>query len=128
MASSIKGRILLVDDELHVRKLLSHELRKNRFEVETASNWSEAHEKLLSSCFDILLIDLHLPGIDGDRFVRILRQTKIGYNIKMVLFSQEEEEILAERAALAAADGYIPKYDYGQQFIQKLETYLSEPF
>ncbi len=124
MEPSIKGRVLLVDDEAQVRNIMGAVLRKNDFYVETAANWSEAHTKLSRHEFDVLLIDLHLPGIDGDRYATVIRQTAMGKSLKIVIFSNEEKEILAERAIQAGADGYITKSEPSRNFVRKLESYL----
>ncbi len=124
MSIVYEGRILLVDDDPQVRSLLGQALRKNRFYVETAAHWGEAHTKLSTGGFDILLIDLHLPGIDGDRYVSAIRQTRAGHDFKIIIFSNDERETLARRAMLAGANGYLSKSEPISAFLKKLRANL----
>ncbi len=119
------GSVLLVDDEEEVRKILGRNLQAHRFRVETAENWEEAHSKLMRTKFDVLLIDLHLPGIDGDRYSRTIRQTSLGKKLKIIIFSNEDEEVLAERAIDAGVDGFISKSESLETYIKKLESCLN---
>jgi len=60
-----KHSILIVDDELSVRKSLEHWFLEDGFEVETAEDGDEALEKMNDQLFDIYLVDIKMPGMDG---------------------------------------------------------------
>ena len=60
-----ENSILIVDDELSVRKSLEHWFLEDGFEVETAENGNEALEKMNEHLFDIYLVDIKMPGMDG---------------------------------------------------------------
>ncbi len=124
MTAFSKARILLVDDEVEVRKILGKTLENNDFYVETAANWGEAHTKLSTGRFDLMLIDLHMPGIAGDRYSQVVRETQAGRDIKIVLFSNEDKDILAKKAIQAKVDGYILKSEPISSFLQKLSAHL----
>jgi CheY-like chemotaxis protein len=73
--ASILGniRVLLADDTVSVRKVTTHLLQRAGFDVSTATNGVEALDKLSSEVFDVVLMDLHMPVMDGIEAVRRLR-------------------------------------------------------
>jgi CheY-like chemotaxis protein len=58
-------RILLVDDEEHIRLLFKEELEEEGYLVELASNGFEALDKLKARPFDLVVLDIKMPGMDG---------------------------------------------------------------
>ena len=73
-AAAAKARLLLVDDQPTVRHTLDMVLRRNDFEVVTASNVNEALKLIGEQTFDVLLSDLHMPGpADGLTVVSAMR-------------------------------------------------------
>jgi len=67
------GSILLVDDEINTLKVLSAILKKNGYEVATARTAEEALDRSSKSSFDAVVTDYRLPGMDGLRFISVLR-------------------------------------------------------
>ena len=65
--------ILVVDDEKNIRLTLRKALESVDYNITTAINGEEALEKFNSNIFDLLLLDLKMPGIDG---MEVLRQVK----------------------------------------------------
>ena len=58
-------RILLVDDEEHIRLLFKEELEEEGYSIELASNGFEALEKLKGQQFALVVLDIKMPGMDG---------------------------------------------------------------
>lgn len=71
-----RRRILIVDDSSLVRLYYLGALEKAGFAVEQAINGIEAMEKVLAHNFDLLIVDINMPGMDGFSFVRDLRCRK----------------------------------------------------
>lgn len=71
-----RRRILIVDDSSLVRLYYHGALEKAGFAVEQAINGIEATEKVLAHNFDLLIVDINMPGMDGFSFVRDLRRRK----------------------------------------------------
>src|SRR5947209_3404470 len=67
------ARILLVDDEQSIQTLLSYPLRKEGYDVVQATDGNEALERFGDGSFDLVVLDLMLPGIDGLEVCRRLR-------------------------------------------------------
>jgi two-component system OmpR family response regulator len=65
-------RILVVDDDPHVREILIQRLRGRRYQAEGAGNGAEAMAKLDRDAYDVVLLDLILPGMSGSQVAREL--------------------------------------------------------
>jgi two-component system response regulator AtoC len=80
----IPRKILVVDDEENFRHILSVILRKERYEVETASNGEEALQRISNTTFDQVLCDIRMPGMDGLDFLKEVRKTEGDANVIMM--------------------------------------------
>ena len=65
-----KLRLLLVDDEENILSALRRSLRKEPYEIETATNAREAAEKFYEKPFDIVVSDFKIPGTNGLEFLK----------------------------------------------------------
>jgi DNA-binding response OmpR family regulator len=74
-------KILAVDDEQDIIELLSYNLSREGFEVATAVDGEEALKKIRARSFDLVILDLMMPGIQGMELCRILRNTKTRFPI-----------------------------------------------
>lgn len=63
--TSLRPKVLVVDDDPHIRRLLSTLLRRAGIEADTASDGGEALEKIRSSGYELVLLDLMMPRVDG---------------------------------------------------------------
>jgi two-component system, chemotaxis family, chemotaxis protein CheY len=73
IGASPKTRVLVVDDSSLVRLYYRSALEKAGFVVEQAMNGIEAMEKVLSEPFDLVIVDVNMPRMDGFSFLRSLR-------------------------------------------------------
>jgi two-component system response regulator AtoC len=80
----IPKRILIVDDEESFRHMLSVILKKEKYEVETASNGEEGLEKIIDSSFDQILCDIRMPHMDGLEFLKEIQKRKTDNTIIMM--------------------------------------------
>ena len=97
-----RRRILVVDDSSLVRLYYHGALEKAGFAVEQAINGMEATEKVLAQRFDLLIVDINMPGMDGVSFVRDLRRRKediAALPILMITTEAGEADIADARAA-----------------------------
>ena len=103
------GRMLVVDDNRVNRLLLTHALEQNGHLVSTAENGRIGLEKLKSQPFDVLLLDIDMPVMNGLDFLKRLR-AEYGPEKPPVVFCTTETEMSAiELAIMNGAQEYIMK-------------------
>ncbi len=79
-----KARVLIVDDEKSIRLTVAKSLETLEVETEGAVNGEEALEKARSSSYDVILLDLKLPGIDGMEVLRRVRERNRKVKISII--------------------------------------------
>ena len=70
-------RVLIADDDATTRLVLSESLREAGFEVVETRDGEEALDRLANELIDVVLLDVVMPGIDGYRACRTIRQTHV---------------------------------------------------
>lgn len=102
-------RVLIVDDAVTVRMYHRNLLESVGFEVEEAANGIEALEKGLSTHFDLFVVDVNMPKMDGYRLVQEMRQSKELCAIPVIIVSTEAQDRDRDEALLAGANFYVVK-------------------
>lgn len=103
------GRVLIVDDAATVRRYHRMIVEEAGYEVEEAYNGLEALEVALRMPFDLFLVDVNMPEMDGYSFVSELRKNRELMTKPAVMVSTEAEGRDAEKAYAAGASYYIVK-------------------
>ena len=105
-----KARILVVDDSSLVRLYYLSTLEKAGFEVEQAINGIEAMERVLSQRFDLVIVDVNMPRMDGFSFLRSLRcATDDVATLPALMISTESETHDIAQARASGANFYLVK-------------------
>jgi len=105
-----RARILVVDDSSLVRLYYRDALEKAGFQVEHATNGIEAMEKVLAQAFDLLIVDVNMPRMDGFSFLRALRRSaREVATIPALIITTEAGEQDIEDARAAGANFYLVK-------------------
>jgi two-component system KDP operon response regulator KdpE len=100
------ARILIVDDEPQIRRVMRTTLVARGYMVSTARNGEEALEKVREERFDLVLLDINMPGIGGMETCRIIRSQS---DIPIVILSIRNAEKEKVEALDAGADDYVTK-------------------
>lgn len=79
-------KILLVDDDKFIRELYDEVLKSEGFDVETASNGKDGYEKIITGKYDLILLDVMLPQLDGIGIVTKLRESKSKVPLSSIVF------------------------------------------
>ena len=109
-AHPAKARVLVVDDLSLVRLYYRSALEQAGFEVEQAINGIEAMERALSQPFDLVIVDVNMPRMDGFTFLRALRRSAADVAMLPALMISTEAETQDVAAARAAgANFYLVK-------------------
>ena len=72
-----RKRILVIDDELSIRKLLKMELEEEGYEVVVAEDGIDALDKLSKERFDLITLDIRMPNMDGIEFLTRVRELSL---------------------------------------------------
>ncbi|MGI8749883.1 MAG: response regulator [Thermoleophilaceae bacterium] len=114
-------RILLVDDELSVQKLLAYPLRKDGFEVVAALDGREALEAVRDGDFDLVVLDLMLPRVDG---FEVCRRIRAGSSVPIIMLTARAEELDKVLGLELGADDYITKPFSVREFRSRVKAVL----
>jgi two-component system response regulator AtoC len=106
-ALMIRKRILIIDDEENFRHMLSVILKKEKYDVETASNGEEGLQKIAVSEFDQILCDIRMPQMDGLEFLKGTQ--KMGMSTTIIMMSAYGTVDTAIEAMKLGAYDYISK-------------------
>ncbi len=101
-----KPHVLIVDDDSEIRDLLSRFLSKHDFRVTTAKDAREMHQAMADWSFDLLVLDLMMPGEDG---LSICRQVRSESNIPIIMLTAMGEEVDRIIGLEVGADDYMAK-------------------
>ena len=105
-----KTKILIVDDEETLRLLLRHELEQRGFDVDEAESGEIAIEKLQENHFNVVLLDIRMPGMNGMEVLRNVRQNNLADKVIM-LTGVDEMKIARDSLTLGANDFLTKPYD-----------------
>ena len=102
-----RPRILVVDDESSIRDLLAKTLSLSEYDVDTAADGRAALERLRLFPYDLLIVDLNMPGIDGLTVIREAKRLKADIPVIVITgFSTESDAIEALNLGVT---GYLTK-------------------
>src|SRR5204863_2698408 len=126
------ARILLVDDEQSIQALLSYPLRKEGYDVVQATDGREALDRFDEQPFDLVVLDLMLPKVDG---LEVCRQLRSRSPVPIIMLTAKSEEIDKVVGLELGADDYITKPFSMREFSSRIKaalrraemSYQSEP-
>lgn len=107
--STLKHKILIVDDEPDIRELIEYNLKKEGYQVYTASNGQEGVTEAKRVLPDLIILDIMMPKMDGIEACRILRTMNEFKNTFMVFLTARSEEYSEIAGFNVGADDYIAK-------------------
>jgi DNA-binding response OmpR family regulator len=119
--SSEAPRILLVDDERSVQTLLTYPLRKEGYDVITASTGQEALDRFREGQFDLVVLDVMLPEVDGFDVCRRLRAQSA---VPIIMLTAKAEELDKVLGLELGADDYITKPFSMREFRSRVKAVL----
>ena len=115
-------KVLIVDDEPSLRKALRTSLGASGFEVSEARNGEDAMGLLRSDAFDLVLLDINMPGISGIETCRRIRDFSPKIGIVMVTVRDSEDDKV--RSLETGADDFITKPFRLRQLVARLRAVL----
>lgn len=118
-------RILLVEDNAASRKLISGHLRRAGYEIREVETADAGIELALAERFDLVVMDIQLPGTDGLTATRILRASPITRDLPVLAVTAHAMRGDEKRILAAGCDTYIPKPISYKDFLLAVEGLLS---
>lgn len=106
----MKGkRILVVDDEPDIVELCSYNLSKEGYDVASAPDGEEALGRIRKEKFDLVILDLMLPGLQGMELCRIIRNDPMTASLPIIMLTAKTEELDKVLGLEMGADDYVTK-------------------
>jgi DNA-binding response OmpR family regulator len=116
-----QARILLVDDEQAVQTLLTYPLRKEGYEVISAVDGQEALDRFAEQRFDLVVLDIMLPKLDG---VEVCRRLRTRSQVPIIMLTAKGDEIDKVVGLEMGADDYITKPFSVREFRSRVKAAL----
>ena len=116
------SRILIVEDEETIADLERDYLELSGFEVEVANDGETGLEKALTDQFELVILDLMLPGVDGFEICREVRQKK---NTPIIMVSAKKDDIDKIRGLGLGADDYMTKPFSPSELVARVKAHLA---
>ncbi|AYA36517.1 response regulator [Hymenobacter oligotrophus] len=113
-------KVLVVDDEPNIVMSLEFLLRKAGYAVSIARNGTEALEAIERGPFDVVLLDIMMPDVDGYHVCRHLRQLPAHHETKVIFLSAKSREADIQKGYEAGADLYLTKPFSTRQLLEKV--------
>lgn len=123
----MNNKILIVDDDEYIRDLYKEVLEELNYKVDLASDGEQGYTKIISNQYDLVLLDVMMPKIDGIGVLRkvasLTEKLKVG---KIVLLTNLEHDPIIQEGISLGAKGYLIKADMTPDvLIQKVAGLLA---
>ena len=116
------SKILIVEDEIAIAELEKDYLELSGFEVEVEDQGDQGLLRALKDEFDLIILDLMLPGIDGFEICRKIRETK---NTPIIIVSAKKDDIDKIRGLGMGADDYMTKPFSPSEMVARVKAHLA---
>ena len=116
------SKILIVEDEEAIADLEKDYLELSGFEVEVANDGETGLKKALENDYDLFILDLMLPGVDGFEICRQVRDEK---NTPIIMVSAKKDDIDKIRGLGLGADDYITKPFSPSELVARVKAHTA---
>lgn len=115
-------KVLIIEDDISIAELERDYLEINGFQVELQQRGDKGLQKALTEEFNLIIIDLMLPGVDGFEICRQIRSKK---NTPILMVSAKKEDIDKVRALGLGADDYVTKPFSPSELVARVKAHIS---
>lgn len=124
-------RIMVVDDEPHIVKLIQVRLQANGYQVQTASNGKECLDKILDFNPDLIVLDVMMPVMDGYSMIIAMRELRFDEdnnfpNVPVLILSARVDNVIKEFMEKEEIKGYLTKPFKAEDLLEKIEEILGK--
>jgi DNA-binding NtrC family response regulator len=124
MSEGEKARILVIDDDEGIRKVVAEALKSEGYSVDTASNGKEAIQKSQTNFYNLALIDIRLPDMEGTKLLTAMKETTPGM-IKIILTGYPALQNAID-AVNKGAHGYLVKPVNMDELLRTVEQHMKK--
>jgi len=124
MSEGEKGRILVIDDDEGTRKVVAEALESEGYSVDTANNGKEAVEKSQTNFYNLALVDIRLPDMEGTKLLTSMKETTPEM-IKIILTGYPALQNAID-AVNKGAHGYLVKPINMDELLRTVEQHLKK--
>jgi two-component system alkaline phosphatase synthesis response regulator PhoP len=117
-------KILVIEDEIHIQELIKYNLEKNNFVVTLSDNGIEGLNQAMKGDFDLVLLDLMLPGLDGLEICKRIRGDKRIRKTPIIMLTAKSEEFDKVLGLELGADDYMTKPFSVKELIARIRAAL----
>jgi DNA-binding response OmpR family regulator len=121
------GRILVVDDEPHIRRVLSAVLGGQGYEVLLAVDGAEGLKQLGTDPVDLVILDLMMPGASGLEILSVIRSDPARATTPVIILTAKGQDTDRDAALAGGADDFITKPFSPKKLLARIEEILGEP-
>lgn len=120
----MKAKILAVDDEKDILELVSYNLKKEGFGISVSMDGEDALRRVKREKYDLIILDLMLPGIQGMELCRILKSSEDTSCVPIIMLTAKNEELDKVLGLEMGADDYITKPFSPRELIARVKAVL----
>ncbi len=120
-----KGHILVVDDNEMNRDMLTRRLSRCGFTVIAAADGQEALDKIAEHSFDVIVLDITMPRVDGMEVLRRVRETTTATDLPIIMATAKSDSLDVVRALEMGANDYVTKPLDFQVVLARVRTQVS---
>jgi len=120
-------RVLVVEDEAHIRELVCLHLRHEGYVCDDVGDGREALERTQSERYDLLVLDVMLPGLDGLSLCRAVRNGRLNADVPILMLTARREESDKVVGLESGADDYLTKPFGVRELVARARALLRRP-
>lgn len=120
-------RVLVVEDEAHIRELIQLHLGLEGFEIDVVGDGQDALVRAGSESFDLIILDLMLPGVDGISIARVVRREGPNQDVPILMLTARREESDKVLGLESGADDYLAKPFGIRELVARARALLRRP-
>ena len=121
------SRVLVVEDEAHIRELIQLHLGLEGLEIEAVGDGQDALARAGSQPFDLIILDLMLPGVDGISIARAIRRDGPNQDVPILMLTARSDESDKVLGLESGADDYLSKPFGVRELVARARALLRRP-